>query len=1126
MSGSTTPHLTIKTSVDVPSDSRTHGYQGPTRNIRLPRACSHGGGSISKASDGQRCAVAGKESLRILRVSDTTQDTNVENYHKFTVGRGGHRIEASKNYWEGSGLKTDSAFTDVAWCHGLYNNKILTSARNGELIMWDLNKAESIKYERRAKDHLRSIHSVCVSPLVPHYCLTGSADGDLRVWDLRDLQRSIIRIHHPTSVRGVVFSPVVFQPLQAVVGLDNGNLFRWDLKAGQRGRLDRIPVAHTAPVTSLDWCSTLPSFPENSGGGHGWLVSGGLDRCVKVWDLTSQHIPHKPTYTLHPSFPVRRVLWRPSYECEIAIVSNADFGTTNNPELNTPVPPVPGLPSALQVPVVASAASSRRSPNLGLGLDFFGGDKDSSASRPKSFSGPSGGTSTPTGSRISVSGPASGTGEAAEIWDVRRGWIAKWNVTGSTVDGGLTDVVFGADSHVIWGQHYSGMFSQIDLRDVTKPIDTVERVAVGWEASGGLAFVADKKDEWEMPYDDVRPQERSMFEVSSTKNKSLGDPSFAPLSQNLGTFQTAESITDNVIFTKLAREYVLEGDDRRQICALNAQVAFNAGHHRAAQVWLLVGASLTNLIPGPTAPQPRPQSPQDDVVDKSMNHSHSAPAALSTIAGNERNGQKSPNRTSDHSSERVISPTSYQQRSVSGGRRNLYTPASSANSSPHQGLSTLPPTPLSTSSRFPHLGGRRNSIDPSSIIRPPSLAKRPSVYRRPSNSTHSVSPSTSSLRHVGEGALDDSDSSSSDGQDRGTHDHDSNGEDDIQEEEEPTALRPLISPALVPLRISQPSPLSRVVGQQRWTEDEDEMGGKEMDEDESPSPRSTDSEMDNTQKGVGKVAGPSSRKKRPHSVRRPSTRRRNSSSATGASAVKLKTRSRSSTLASIQTMVSRKSSTKSLLRHDSLASIKTVTASGDASIRELDERPSSRNLRVEETIKDLRQVTQHNRDKSLVISELVLENQSGQKATVQRSVPLTKRDQGLVAAEEQKYQDMTWDSLREALEAFADDGDVQMCAMLAIIVPRELEIKEQRRLAFIECYIDHLARLRLYICAAYVRRYSRVEDIRSQTLLETTIYTACGRCRKPFIVSPSQSGKTSHTFCLRCRRTTVICSIW
>jgi hypothetical protein len=70
--------------------------------------------------------------------------------------------------WEGSGLKTDSANTDVAWCHGcasgydsnacmmlikiVFNHKILTSARNGELIMWDLNKTGQSKYGEQSED--------------------------------------------------------------------------------------------------------------------------------------------------------------------------------------------------------------------------------------------------------------------------------------------------------------------------------------------------------------------------------------------------------------------------------------------------------------------------------------------------------------------------------------------------------------------------------------------------------------------------------------------------------------------------------------------------------------------------------------------------------------------------------------------------------------------------------------------------------------------------------------------------------------------------------------------------------------------------------------------------------------
>ena len=33
---------------------------------------------------------------------------------------------------------------------------------------------------------------------------------------------------------------------------------------------------------------------------------------------------------------------------------------------------------------------------------------------------------------------ASGVGDSVEIWDVRRGWIAKWSVTGSAGDGGVS----------------------------------------------------------------------------------------------------------------------------------------------------------------------------------------------------------------------------------------------------------------------------------------------------------------------------------------------------------------------------------------------------------------------------------------------------------------------------------------------------------------------------------------------------------------------------------------------------------------------------------------------------------------------------------------------------------------
>lgn len=211
-------------------------------------------------------------------------------------------------------------------------------------------------------------------------------------------------------------------------------------------------------------------FSDNKTG----LASGGLDRTVKVWDLNGSngHMHHHSAYTLHPSFPVRRVLWRPSYECELAIVSNADFGTGSNSSLST----------------------------TNLKASLHGREKGSTA----------------------TTRPSEG-GDAVEIWDVRRN-IAKWSIYGSTAEGSVTgkptgtrlsdgfplpknsiflpDIAFG-DSHAMWTVHSSGTFSQIDLRDANKPIDAIPRVANSWDVCGSLLFVSDTPMNWEPPYDDL-----------------------------------------------------------------------------------------------------------------------------------------------------------------------------------------------------------------------------------------------------------------------------------------------------------------------------------------------------------------------------------------------------------------------------------------------------------------------------------------------------------------------------------------------------------------------------------------------------------------------------------------------
>ncbi|KAF9020966.1 hypothetical protein BDZ89DRAFT_1201771 [Hymenopellis radicata] len=1003
------PQLSIQTALigqDIYSDSRTHGFVGPSRNVRLPRACVSGGGAICNNEDGTQCAVAGKESLRVVRVLSPNEPRNVD--HISAVGRGGFRAEASRNIWEGSGLKIDSASTDVAWGFGQFNNKILTSARNGELIMWDLNRS---KYERRTKDHTRSIHKLSVSHIVQHYCITGSSDADLRIWDIRDLSRSISRIHYPTTIRSLVFSPTSSQPLQVMVGLDNGTIYRWDLKMAQRGQLDRVPVAHTAPVTALDWRPATHSTTEASVG-LGWIVSGGLDRTVKVWDLTwpslSSHIPHKPAYTLHPSFPVRQVLWRPGYDCELAIVSNSEFTTGSNPDMNAPLH---RSGSAIEL----TAANDRK-----------------------------------------ASLSSSSIGDPIEIWDVRRGWIAKWSVTGSAVEGGVTGMTFG-DSHAIWTQHSSGMFSQIDLRDSGKPLDSVPRVSATWEASGSLAFVSDQKQLWEAPYDDIPPEQRErMPEQRRAALKALGDHSYTPESQTTGTYNTPDNFDDLEAFSRLAKGYVFDGPDRQQLCAVNAQVGVarlrsfttRSSHLillvHAGQVWLLVGASLSDVIPEEKELEPP--------------HAQQTTATTANYAFPATNGVSAQKTSPGRSSELGHQP----QRSTSGSR--MLTPSSSMHSSPRQG-------PLVIGTQIPSsLVSRRGSVDsPTSSL---GQGRRPSAYRRTSVSIHSASPGGDrSLRHVGEGALDDSDSSGS-----------ANGEGGGgQSEEEEVMLRSLVSPTLSATRSAQPSPLSRLVSRTD-NPDEDPTDEDEDDDEEddgSPSPRSTDSEDSDP---YSPRPSPS-----PHLPSRSSSKRSSRGSLN-----KSKSRSRGSTGGSATLGI------RAVTRKASHSSIKTVTV-GEPST------PVKGSLKADETIRDLA----HTRDKSLAVSDLALDEEPAKMELPIEPSDLTDRRRDLIVEEEKKFRTLAWDALREALEDFANDGDIQMCAMLSLVAGKELRVKKSRVIAFLDAYIDILTRLRLHTCSAYLRKYCETEEVREATLLETTIYTACGRCRKALIVPLGASERTA-----------------
>lgn len=418
-------------------------------------------------------------------------------------------------------------------------------------------------------------------------------------------------------------------------------------------------------------------------------------------------------------------------------------------------------------------------------------------------------------------------------------------------------------------------------------------------------------------------------------------------------------------------------------------------------------------------------------------HSVSAPAAMPSSNYSFPPSGPSSARKSSPSRGSSLDPRILPARSTSSTSRKM-TPASSNSSSPRQVPVSLPPiTP-----RRPSFMSGREVIDPE-------LARRASLslYRRPSvsaHSAHSTSPgekTAGSLRHVGEGALDDSDSSSASGSDdgddfRGAHSSD-----------EETNLRPLISPVLPPMRSAPtPSPLSRVAGQQQWTEDEGEtLENEDEDEVSSPSPRSTDTES----------SGSNSPRRRPKSNSKASKRH----------STWIKTRSRSSTVASLAAPPIR-----TLPRQGSFSSIRTVTA-GEVSFRDHEAEPHEHGLKIEETLRDVRAT--HDRHASQAISEFTLDPTDTKDIVGEKPVDLEKmtdRRIEMVRLDEMRFRELAWDALREALETFADavcltvltwvpgylnisQGDVQTCSMLAIMAPEEMRLSRRRINSFLDAYI-------------------------------------------------------------------------
>ncbi|PWA21953.1 hypothetical protein CCH79_00015623 [Gambusia affinis] len=193
---------------------------------------------------------------------------------------------------------------DVMW-HQMEENLLATAATNGAVVTWNLGKPSRNKQDQLFTEHKRTVNKVCFHPTEAYMLLSGSQDGFMKCFDLRKKESVSTFSGQSESVRDVQFSMKDYFTFAA--SFENGNVQLWDIR--RPDRYERMFTAHTGPVFCCDW------HPDD----RGWLATGGRDKMVKVWDMTTNRA--KEIYCVQTIASVARVKWRPEKKFHLATCS-------------------------------------------------------------------------------------------------------------------------------------------------------------------------------------------------------------------------------------------------------------------------------------------------------------------------------------------------------------------------------------------------------------------------------------------------------------------------------------------------------------------------------------------------------------------------------------------------------------------------------------------------------------------------------------------------------------------------------------------------------------------------------------------------------------------------------------
>ncbi|KAF2168587.1 hypothetical protein M409DRAFT_53240 [Zasmidium cellare ATCC 36951] len=254
--------------------------------------------SLSINDSGSHAIIAGKEIFKTVKVEDghCAEDFNLRT-----------AIRSTPTQASGQPRQIYSIdIADVAWAKGDSNHLVAAATSSGKIIVYDLGHAGL--QAAQLHEHFRQVHNVTFNPHRGSLLLSGSQDGTVRLWDLRDVKSQVTTVQskrkysgQSDGVRDVKWSPV--EGFDFAFGTDNGDVQRWDMRNLKSAKV-RVP-AHSLACNTVDW------HPD---GKH--ILSASSDKTVRVFDVSTSR-PRKAAWEIKTAFPVMNARWRPS--CQSAM---------------------------------------------------------------------------------------------------------------------------------------------------------------------------------------------------------------------------------------------------------------------------------------------------------------------------------------------------------------------------------------------------------------------------------------------------------------------------------------------------------------------------------------------------------------------------------------------------------------------------------------------------------------------------------------------------------------------------------------------------------------------------------------------------------------------------------------